>query len=87
MTSNRLLLLAIGGILTAAICFGAAVGIGGRTALDHLGDLGDFDFGDESVDHRPIVGGNEPCVCLVAMTGDLRMNGFLGRLIAPFVRL
>ncbi len=46
MTSNRLILIAVGGILTAAICFGAAVGIGGRTALDHLGDLGDFDFGD-----------------------------------------
>lgn len=48
---------------------------------------GDFDFGDEAVDHRPIVGGDEPCVCLVAMTGDLRMNGFFGRLIAPFIRL
>jgi putative transcriptional regulator len=48
---------------------------------------GDFDFGDEAVDHRPIVGGEEPCLCLVAMTGDLRMHGFFGRLISPFVRL
>jgi len=48
---------------------------------------GDFDFGDESVDHRPIVGNEGPCLCVVAMTGDLRMNGFLGRLISPFVRL
>ena len=46
MTSNRLILLAIGGILVAAICFGAAVGIGGRSALSHIGDLGDFDLGD-----------------------------------------
>jgi putative transcriptional regulator len=48
---------------------------------------GDFDFGDESLDHQPLVGEGEPCLCLVAMTGDLRMKGFFGRLISPFVRL
>lgn len=48
---------------------------------------GDFDYGDDDVDHRPIVGDEGPCLCLVAMTGELRMNGFLGRLISPFVRL
>lgn len=48
---------------------------------------GDFDFGDDSVDHRPIVGGEGPCLCIVAMTGNLRMNGLLGRLINPFLRL
>ncbi|WP_061024220.1 ChrR family anti-sigma-E factor [Bradyrhizobium sp. CCH5-F6] len=48
---------------------------------------GDFDYGDDEVDHRPIVGNEGPCVCLVAMTGDLRMNGLLGRVIGPFVRL
>ncbi|CCE04103.1 putative transcriptional activator [Bradyrhizobium sp. STM 3843] len=48
---------------------------------------GDFDYGDDEVDHRPIVGDEGPCLCLVAMTGDLRMHGLLGRLISPFVRL
>jgi len=48
---------------------------------------GDFDFGDEAVDHRPTVGGDEPCLCVVAMTGNLRMNGLLGRIISPFIRL
>jgi putative transcriptional regulator len=48
---------------------------------------GDFDFGDETLDHQPTVGDGEPCLCLVAMTGDLRINGFFGRLISPFVRL
>ncbi|MGO4512672.1 transcriptional regulator [Bradyrhizobium sp. MOS001] len=48
---------------------------------------GDFDYGDGEIDHRPIVGNEGPCVCLVAMTGDLRLNGLLGRLIGPFVRL
>jgi putative transcriptional regulator len=48
---------------------------------------GDFDFGDDALDHQPTVGEGEPCLCLVAMTGDLRINGFFGRLIGPFVRL
>jgi putative transcriptional regulator len=48
---------------------------------------GDFDYGDDDVDHRPVVGDDGPCLCLVAMTGKLRMNGFFGRLISPFVRL
>ena len=48
---------------------------------------GDFDYGDDDIDHRPIVGDEGPCLCVVAMTGELRMNGFLGRLISPFVRL
>lgn len=48
---------------------------------------GDFDFGDGTVDHQPVVGKEEDCLCVVAMTGDLRMNGFFGRLISPFVRL
>lgn len=48
---------------------------------------GDFDLGDETVDHRPIVDDGEECVCLVAMQGELRLNGLLGRLMQPFVRL
>jgi putative transcriptional regulator len=48
---------------------------------------GDFDFGDGEVDHQPIVGGDIPCLCLVAMSGDLQLHGWLGRLISPFVRI
>ncbi len=48
---------------------------------------GDFDLGDETVDHQPIVDSAEDCICLVAMQGDLRLNGFVGRLMQPFVRL
>ena len=61
-----------------------------RGSFSHEGGRygpGDFDFGDETLDHQPIVGDGEPCLCLVAMTGDLRINGFFGRLIGPFVRL
>jgi len=52
----------------------------------HFGP-GDFDLGDDTIDHRPIVGADMPCVCLVAMSGKLRINGLLGRLIEPFIRL
>jgi putative transcriptional regulator len=61
-----------------------------KGSFSHVGGRfgpGDFDFGDGSLDHQPLVGDGEPCICLVAMTGDLRMNGFFGRLISPFVRL
>ena len=61
-----------------------------RGSFSHEGGRfgpGDFDFGDETLDHQPVVGDGEPCLCLVAMTGDLRINGFFGRLISPFVRL
>jgi putative transcriptional regulator len=48
---------------------------------------GDFDLGDATVDHQPFVAPGMDCVCLVAMQGDLRLNGLIGRVIQPFVRL
>lgn len=48
---------------------------------------GDFDLGDERVDHKPVVDASEDCICLVAMRGELRLKGAIGRLIQPFVRL
>jgi putative transcriptional regulator len=48
---------------------------------------GDFDFGDPTIAHEPRVEAGVDCVCLVAMQGDLKLSGFLGRLMQPFVRL
>lgn len=48
---------------------------------------GDFDLGDDAVEHRVRVEPGEDCLCLVAMHGELRLNGLLGRLVQPFVRL
>jgi putative transcriptional regulator len=59
-------------------------------AFSHTGvhyGPGDFDFGDEGVDHRPVVDADQECICLVAMQGELRLNGLIGRLMQPFVRL
>lgn len=48
---------------------------------------GDFDLGDESILHQPVVDAGEECICLVAMQGDLRLKGLTGRLMQPFIRL
>jgi len=59
-------------------------------AFSHQGGRfgpGDFDLGDETVNHQPVVDASEPCVCLVAMQGQLRLNGLIGRIMQPFVRL
>jgi putative transcriptional regulator len=48
---------------------------------------GDFDLGDETVDHHPVVDPGQDCICLVAMQGELRLNGLIGRIVQPFVRL
>ncbi len=48
---------------------------------------GDFDFGDPTIAHEPRVEAGVDCVCLVAMQGDLKLSGVLGRLMQPFVRL
>jgi putative transcriptional regulator len=53
---------------------------------DHYGP-GDFDLGDETIEHQPVVEPGQDCVCLVAMQGKLRLNGLLGRIMQPFVRL
>lgn len=52
----------------------------------HFGP-GDFDLGDENVHHTPSVDAGEPCLCLVAMDGRLKLKGLLGALFNPFIRL
>ena len=47
---------------------------------------GDFDEADDSVQHRPIVQRGETCICIVAMKGQLQLQGVIGKLIQPFVR-
>jgi len=48
---------------------------------------GDFDLGDETVEHQPIVEPGQDCICLVAMHGKLRLKGVIGRIMQPFIRL
>ena len=47
---------------------------------------GDFDDADETLEHRPIVERGGECICIVAMKGQLQLQGLFGRLMQPFVR-
>jgi putative transcriptional regulator len=59
-------------------------------AFRHVGGhygVGDLDEADGSIEHQPIVEPGEDCICLVAMEGNLRLLGPLGRILQPFVRM
>ena len=60
---------------------GAFIHEGGRFAV------GDCDDADDDDGHSPVIDGDEDCICLVAMQGQLKLSGVLGRLIQPFVRI
>ena len=48
---------------------------------------GDFDEADDSIDHLPVVEDGVECICLVALQGQIRFKGWIGRLVQPFVRI
>lgn len=48
---------------------------------------GDFDEADDRHAHTPMVDPIEGCTCIVALTGNVRFEGMVGRLLQPFVRL
>ncbi|BCJ90462.1 transcriptional regulator [Terrihabitans soli] len=48
---------------------------------------GDFEEAGDDFSHRPVIDSDEPCICIVALTGKMKLEGFVGRLLQPFVRL
>lgn len=50
-------------------------------------DVGDLEEADPTVQHEQRVVSNEPCLCVVALDGQIRMRGWLARLWGLFVRL
>ena len=48
---------------------------------------GDFDEADDSIDHLPVVEDGVECICLVALQGQIRFKGWIGRMVQPFVRI
>ncbi|MDR6951507.1 putative transcriptional regulator [Ancylobacter sp. 3268] len=48
---------------------------------------GDLSEMDAEVEHQPVVDPDGECICLAALEGGMRLTGFFGRLIQPFVRL
>jgi putative transcriptional regulator len=59
-------------------------------AFRHAGGrygAGDFDEADDAVEHDPFVESGEVCICVVAMQGTIELQGWLGRLLQPLVRM
>jgi putative transcriptional regulator len=54
---------------------------------DALGQYraGDCTEMDEEVNHQPVVDRDGECVCLAAIEGRLKLNGWVGRLIQPLI--
>lgn len=50
-------------------------------------DIGDLEEADEDVLHQPRVVSNTPCLCVVALDGEIQLDGWLGRIMQPFMRL
>jgi len=52
---------------------------------DRLGQFrpGDIAEVDEDVEHQPIVDPDQECICIAAMEGRMRFNGFIGRMLQP----
>ena len=50
-------------------------------------DVGDLEEADPEVLHHQRVVSDTPCLCVVALDGQLKMEGWLCRLLQPFLRL
>ena len=48
---------------------------------------GDVSEADSAVDHRPVADADEDCLCLIVTDAPLRLTGWLGRLLNPFIRI
>ena len=49
--------------------------------------VGDVEDADDAVNHQPIAGPGEPCICLAATDAPLHFNAFLPRLLQPLFRI
>jgi len=47
---------------------------------------GDFILADHSTTHQPRAGMEQDCICLAVMDAPLKMTGFFGRMLNPFLR-
>lgn len=60
---------------------------GAYATEDGVFSPGDFEEADPSITHQPRVVSSEPCLCVAALDGQIALPGWLGRVLAPFVRL
>lgn len=60
-----------------------------RGSFTHEGGqfaAGDFDEADETIEHHPVVGMDDLCICVVALQGQVKLQGWAGRLLQPLLR-
>lgn len=50
-------------------------------------EVGDLEEADHQTLHQPRVVSDEPCLCVAALDGQIRLDGWLGKLLQPFVRM
>lgn len=46
---------------------------------------GDLEVADETVQHRPVAGTEDVCICLAVTDAPLRFGNWIGRLMQPFI--
>jgi putative transcriptional regulator len=46
---------------------------------------GDVEVADETVNHRPVAGTEDVCICLAVTDAPLRFDSWIGRLMQPFI--
>lgn len=49
--------------------------------------VGDLEVADEDLDHTPVAGPGEACICLAATDAPLRFNSIIPRLLQPLFRI
>ena len=49
--------------------------------------VGDLEIADEDLEHTPIAGAGDPCICLAATDAPLRFRTFLPRVLQPLFRI
>jgi len=50
-------------------------------------EVGDLEEADSTVLHQPRTVSDIPCLCVASLAGQIQLDGWLGRVIQPFVRL
>lgn len=54
---------------------------------ERLFKAGDIEEADDTVEHKPVVASDEPCICLAATDAPLRFRGWVPRLAQSVIRL
>jgi putative transcriptional regulator len=89
-----------GNVMLLRVAPGMALGLHGHrgseqtvilagTYSDAFGRFGAGDFceTDETVTHQPIADLDEDCICLICTEAPLRYDGWLARMLQPFLRI